>query len=184
MRSSFACALLFLAAASRVFAIYEEQAGENDWHAEFIGRTTDVQPFKRDHLIASTALNVLASLSLSSGNVVWRQVLHQTDQLQAFTVLSRPAAVVSLSNASSLLRAWRADDGALLWEKRIQPPSQLLPAMLSTIPEASVGAGESIALIIAGHIQVQHRRCLLHFSYMYSTAQEVCIDHAVRQRHP
>ena len=155
MHKGFACTFLLIFTASQAFAIFEEQAGENDWHAEFVGRLTDAQPCGKDNLIISTASNVLAKVSLTSGSIVWRQVLHQSDQLQAFTVLSKPAAVVSLSNSSSLLRSWRLDDGALLWEKHMQPSAHSLSATLSIIPEMSLGAGESIALAAAGRIQVQ-----------------------------
>ena len=164
MHKGFACTLLLVFTASQAFGIFEEQAGENDWHAEFVGCASDAQPSGKDNLVLSTTSNVLAKLSLTSGSNVWRQVLHQSDQLQAFTVLSKPAAVVSLSNSSSLLRAWRNDDGALLWEKRIQLSAHALPVTLSIIPETSLGAGESIAVVAAGQIQVQQwdflKQCL------------------------
>ena len=148
-------ALLLAFTASRTFALYEEQAGENDWHSEYVGRATDIQPSGQDRLVVSTTSNVLATHSVASGDVLWRQVLHPSDQLQSFTLLSKPAAIVSLSNSSSVLRAWRSHDGTLLWEKRIQPSAQTLHVTLSNVPETTLGAGEGIAIVAAGHVQVK-----------------------------
>ena len=149
------CAVLVLTiAASSALALYEEQAGENDWHSEYVGRAIDIQATGQDRLVVSTTSNVLAAQSLTSGTILWRQILHHTDQLQSFTILSKPAAVVSLSNSSSLLRAWRSSDGALLWEKRIQPSAQAANVVLSVIPETTFGAGEGIALVAGGDVQV------------------------------
>ena len=149
------CGVVFLACiATGALALFEEQAGENDWHSEYVGRATDIQPSGQDRLVVSTTSNVLATHSLTSGSILWRQILHHSDQLQSFTILSKPAAVVSLSNSSSLLRAWRSDDGTMLWEKRIQPSTQTLQATLSTVPETTLGAGEGIALVAGGHVQV------------------------------
>ena len=148
-------ALLLAYTASRTLALYEEQAGENDWHSEYVGRTTDIQPSGQDRLVVSTTSNVLATHSVASGDVLWRQVLHPSDQLQSFTVLSKPAAIVSLSNSSSLLRAWRSNDGTLLWEKRIQRSAHTWHVILSTVPETTLGAGEGIAVVAGGHVQVK-----------------------------
>lgn len=149
------CAALLLAiTASRAFALFEEQAGENDWHSEYVGRATDIQPSGQDRLVVSTTSNVLATHSLTGGNVLWRQILHPDDQLQSFTILSKPAAIVSLSNSSSVLRAWRSHDGTLLWERRIQPSTQTMHVSLSTVPEPTLGAGEGIAVVAGGHVQV------------------------------
>lgn len=147
-------ALLLVFTASRAFALFEEQAGENDWHSEYVGRATDIQLSGQDRLVMSTTSNVLSTHSLTSGNLLWRQILHQSDPLQSFATLSKPAAVVSLSNSSSLLRAWRSDDGTLLWEKRIQPSTQTMVPSLSTVPETTLGAGGGIAVVAGGHVQV------------------------------
>ena len=146
--------LLLVVTATQTLAIFEEQAGENDWHSESVGRFADAQPTGKDHLIVSTTSNVLAALKLKTGSILWRQVLHSSDQLQSFVVLSKPAAVVSLSNSSSLLRAWRSGDGVLLWEKRIQPSSEPRAA-LSALPETVVGAGEGIVVSSGGRVQAR-----------------------------
>ena len=88
--------LVLLLTASGVLGIYEEQAGENDWHAELVGQLTDTQVLRKDYVVASTSSNVLATLRLDSGNIAWRQILHASDQLQRFIVLNKPSQVVSL----------------------------------------------------------------------------------------
>ena len=155
MQTGLCPGLLLLFTASVAFGLYEEQAGENDWHSEFVGQATDTLVSGKDRFVVSTTFNVLASLSLDTGKLAWRQVLHESDQLQSFTVISKPAAVISLSSSGSLLRAWRADDGALLWEKYIKAASQDTDVVaLAALPEASFGGGESIAVVAQGNIQV------------------------------
>lgn len=147
--------LFLLLTASVVLCIYEEQAGENDWHSEFVGQPIDTQLSAKDRFVVSTTSNVLASLSLDSGKIAWRQVLHESDQLQSFAVLSKPAEVISLSNSGTVLRAWRSEDGALLWEQHIEAPSHNTEvAALSAVPEATFGSGENVVLVAGGSIQV------------------------------
>lgn len=155
MHTAWHVGLFVLLTASAALGLYEEQAGENDWHSEFVGQVIDAQPSTKDRFVVSTTSNVLASLSVDTGAIVWRQVLHNSDQLQRFTVTSKPAAVISLSSSGSILRAWRADDGALLWEKYLNTSSQNTDATVSLIPEATLGSGEGIAVVIEGSIKVR-----------------------------
>ncbi|KAL0052366.1 hypothetical protein WJX82_000955 [Trebouxia sp. C0006] len=154
MHAGWHASLLVLLTATVAVGLYEEQAGENDWHSEFVGQAINTQVSDKDRLIVSTSSNVLASLSLDTGKVAWRQFFHETDQLQSFTVLSKPAAIISLSSSGSLLRAWRADDGALLWEKYLEAASQNAVTALSSLAEAAFGSGEGIAIVTDGSIEV------------------------------
>lgn len=125
-------------------AIFEEQAGENDWHAEFIGQAFSSHVLTRDRIAVATASNVIAVVSSTTGDIVWRQILHASDQLQHIAVLSKPAAVLSLSSSGTLLRAWQQTDGTLLWEQRLSaqvPSAKSSSALsaLSAIPEAAAG---------------------------------------------
>ena len=104
MRTGLYFGLLLLFAACDVHAIYEEQAGENDWHAEFIGQATATHVVSNDRLAVATKSNVVALLSASTGDIIWRQVLHTSDQLQEIAVLNKPAAVLSLSSSATVLR--------------------------------------------------------------------------------
>ena len=154
MHAGWHASLLVLLTATVAVGLYEEQAGENDWHSEFVGQAINTQVSDKDRLIVSTSSNVLASLSLDTGKIAWRQIFHETDQLQSFTVLSKPAAIISLSSSGSLLRAWRADDGALLWEKYLKAASQNAVTALSSLAEAAFGSGEGIAIVTDGSIEV------------------------------
>ena len=145
MRTGLLSGLLLLLAACNVQAIFEEQAGENDWHAEFIGQPTATYVLSRDRVAIATASNVIAVLSSSTGDIVWRQVLHSSDQLQHIAILSKPAAVLSLSSSGTVLRAWQQSDGSLLWEQQLLPrsPSAKLSA-LSVVSEAKAGSGQKV----------------------------------------
>lgn len=158
MHAGWHASLLVLLTATAAVGLYEEQAGENDWHSEFVGQAINTQVSDKDRLIVSTSSNVLASLSLNTGKIAWRHIFHETDQLQSFTVLSKPAAVISLSSSGSVLRAWRADDGALLWEKYLEAASQRVRkaavTALSSLAEVAFGSGEGIAIVTDGSIEV------------------------------
>ena len=157
MRTGLCFGLLLLLAACDVNAIFEEQAGENDWHAEFIGQVTATHVLGRDKIAVATASNVIAVLSSTTGDIVWRQVLHSSDQLQHIAVLSKPAAVLSLSSSGTVLRAWQQIDGSLLWEQYLpaQAPSAKL-SVLSVIPEATVGSGQKVIVTTAIGSKVCH----------------------------
>ena len=152
MRTGLYFGLLLLFAACDVHAIYEEQAGENDWHAEFIGQATATHVVSNDRLAVATKSNVVALLSASTGDIIWRQVLHTSDQLQEIAVLNKPAAVLSLSSSATVLRAWQFTDGALLWEQRLSAHSAN-PATLSVSQEVSAGAGQRVIISSADSIQ-------------------------------
>lgn len=164
MRTGLCFSLLLLFAACDVHGIFEEQAGENDWHAEFIGQATATHVLGRDRIAVATASNVIAVLSSTTGDIVWRQVLHSSDQLQHIAVLSKPAAVLSLSSSGTVLRAWQQTDGSLLWEQYLparSPPAKL--SALSVIPEATAGGGQKVIVTTAGGSKVCHshtiRKC-------------------------
>lgn len=161
MRTGLWGSLVLLLAACNVHAIYEEQAGENDWHAEFIGQAAFTQVVGKDRVAVATKSNVIALLSSLTGDIIWRQVLHTSDQLQEITVLSKPAAVLSLSSSGMLLRAWQVSDGALLWEQRLTGSiASATPAVLSVIPEVGSGIGQRILVSSSEGTQVRlHTSC-------------------------
>ena len=164
MLSGIGCGLLIIQTPSGVLGIYEEQAGENDWHSEFVSQPFETEVLRKDHVVVATSLNVLAALRLNSGSVSWRQILQESDQLQSFTVLTKPSVVISLSSSGTVLRAWRSDDGALLWEQQLLSATAAANAAVYTLPEANAGSGEGIAVVAAGTIWVCLKRqqmCIL-----------------------
>ena len=123
-----------------------------------MGQPFQTEVLRKDHVVVATSLNVLAALRLNSGSLSWRQILQESDQLQSFTVLTKPSEVVSLSSSGTVLRAWRSDDGALLWEQQISSGTAAASAAVYTLPEANAGSGEGIAVVAAGTIKVCLKR--------------------------
>lgn len=151
MRTTSCCYLFLLLAACGVQAIFEEQAGENDWHAEFIGQVFSSHALGRDRTALATTSNVVAVISSTSGDIVWRQILHTTDQLQHIAVLSKPAAVLTLSSAGSILRAWQQSDGALLWEQHMAAQATAQGSLsnvsaLAVVSESTAGSSQKVAV--------------------------------------
>ncbi|RZB40068.1 DUF1620 and/or PQQ 2 domain containing protein [Asbolus verrucosus] len=97
-------------------AIYEDQVGKFDWKRSFIGKVKHAR-FHHKRLIVTTQENVIASLSLKSDQILWRQQLesppdHQPQLLHA----DRDIISVSGSKNSFYVRAWDTPTGSLLWE--------------------------------------------------------------------
>lgn len=83
-------------------AIFEEQAGEYDWHRQQIGRITIAQfaARSRSRAFVATEAAVVAALDLRDGSVIWRQVLEESEHIQQLVLLPKPAAVATLSTPS------------------------------------------------------------------------------------
>ena len=69
-------AVVILAWVVGTHAIFEEQAGLVDWHAEQLGRIEHAHfAFRgRDRLFVGSKAGVVASLDTKDGSIVWRQV--------------------------------------------------------------------------------------------------------------
>ena len=99
------CILLVVAGlclCSQVQGIYEEQAGQYDWHNSQIGKVTNAKfAFRsKSRAFVSTEAGVVAALDLRDGSVLWRQVLEQSEQIDQLVLLPKPAAVATLSAQS------------------------------------------------------------------------------------
>lgn len=90
---------LLLCLPGTVHSLYEEQAGQYDWHLRLLGRASKAvfAPRGRPRVYVATEEGVLASLNARDGSIVWRQVLPEGDSLLQLAVSPKPAAVVTLS---------------------------------------------------------------------------------------
>ena len=80
--------------------MFEEQAGQYDWHLTQIGKVTAAKfAFRaRSRVFVSTDAAVVAALDLRDGKVLWRQVFAEEDTIDQLALLPRPAAVATLSS--------------------------------------------------------------------------------------
>lgn len=113
-------ALLAALLATDATALYADQAGEQDWHLENVGRVTH-SVAKQKALFALTRAGdrtLVASLGARTGKLDWRQALPPDEQGHALALAAD--AVVTLSGEGKT-RAWSQATGALLWEQPALP---------------------------------------------------------------
>ncbi|TVU16923.1 hypothetical protein EJB05_32927 [Eragrostis curvula] len=132
-------------------AIYEDQVGLADWHQKYIGKVKQAvyhsQKSGRRRVVVLTEENVLASLDLRSGDILWRHVIDKNDPLDQLS-LSLGKYVLTLSSGGTVLRAWNLPDGQMIWETNLQT-STLSKPQLHVLPNSKV-AKDNLVLVSAG----------------------------------
>ena len=85
--------------------LFEEQAGQQDWHLPMIGRVSLARFALRGRTRVFVASDeaVVACLDARSGSLLWRQVLPEAEVVQQMAILQKPAAIVTLSTGSRYL---------------------------------------------------------------------------------
>lgn len=153
--------ICLLAAATSGRAISEEQANQHSWYQQHIGKPIKVLfAFKgRDRCFLSTVANVVASVDLRDGSIVWRQTFLESDSIDDIALIPKPAAVSSVSDHGRTLRAWHAGDGALLWETVLSSrvssnADQPEDVALKVLPDVNGDGSSDIALLANRRLQV------------------------------
>ena len=113
-------ALLVAACLATTAALYADQAGEQDWHRENIGRVTHAASKQKALFVLTEAgdRSLVASLGARTGNLNWRTALPPNEKGHAIALTDK--AVVTLSGEGKC-RAWAQAGGALLWEQPALP---------------------------------------------------------------
>lgn len=110
-------AILFYCLAYSVNALYEDQVGKFDWKQSYVGRVIHSSvdtPAKRVYV--ATEDNVVASMNLVDGSLLWRKVLESDiyGKIRTFYVGND---VITLSGSGPyLLRGWSSKSGLLTFE--------------------------------------------------------------------
>lgn len=96
--------------------LYEDQVGKFDWKRSFIGRVKYAK-FDVKRLIVATEENVIASLNIKNGNIIWRQLLEDS-RTQEVKYLHLGKDVITISGGLNnwYIRSWDISNGALLSE--------------------------------------------------------------------
>ncbi|CAI2722726.1 unnamed protein product [Schistosoma spindalis] len=113
--------LLALIALS-VNAIYEDQVDVLDWNQKFVGKVK-YSKLKFDgttpkNYFVGSELNVISSINLKDGSIVWRQVLDEDGELTGFELCGNKLFSLS-SKHGTKLRVWDIKFGGVLWEALI-----------------------------------------------------------------
>ena len=119
--ASVICCLLavcILQSIAGLSAIYEEDIGKFDWQIRSIGPLKqsffDQAHHTSRRVIVASELSVLASVTLRSGELVWRRCLEELRPID--TVLHRDSTLITVSDNGRVARRWDPDTGHLLWE--------------------------------------------------------------------
>ncbi|OZJ04568.1 hypothetical protein BZG36_02721, partial [Bifiguratus adelaidae] len=129
---------------SAIYALYEDEAGSRDWHHKWIGK---VQEASFDHVfsrsvVVSTERNVVASLSLADGGVVWRHVAKE-DHKVAMASSGNTVAIVDASSNALTVRNVAITNGRLHWEASF--PRTV--SMLDVPPAATMDTTQTLYVV-------------------------------------
>ncbi|CAG8644959.1 10223_t:CDS:10, partial [Acaulospora morrowiae] len=114
-----------------VCGLYEDQAGINDWHHQYIGTPKfsffHKVPSRGSVILVASERNVIASISPRNGNIAdsvrvteWRQVLEDDEVILAYK--SHQSSIVSVSHRDGYnVRLLEAHTGFMIWEQKIKP---------------------------------------------------------------
>jgi ER membrane protein complex subunit 1 len=108
-------ALCLLLVAAVCSAMFEDEAGANDWHKQQLGTITALHAVGSGLVVASDAA-VIASLNPENGNLTWRHVLDETHAVRT-TLPVGSSGLLTITGADAIARYWHSDSGALLWDK-------------------------------------------------------------------
>lgn len=100
-----------------VLSLYEDQIGKFDWKQNYLGRIQFGKFDSVKRVVVASYENVIASLNLKSGQIVWRQLLESpaTNQIELLHV-DQEIITVSSGEGTSYVRGWELHSGTLLWE--------------------------------------------------------------------
>ena len=76
------------------------------------------------------------------------QVFEEGDSIDALVLVPRPASILSLSRQGTILRAWNALDGTLLWERVVANAPTASKSVITILPDVT-GDGSSDIFIAA-----------------------------------
>lgn len=110
--------VLSLFCIQHTFSLYEDQIGKFDWKQSFLGEIEfsyidSRQNVKRIYVASKE--NVVAALSMNTGNILWRQVLEKNEQGNIVYFHSDGITIVTVSQ-NKLVRVWNPNEGSLLTE--------------------------------------------------------------------
>lgn len=112
------CLVLLLPSSQGLF---QDQQGSQDWYLTSIGRVQSARLHSRKpRLSVATSANILATLNLRDGEVLWRRELPEAEGLQGMDVCEGAGLVFSLSGGGGgMVRAWDQLHGVSVWEKEL-----------------------------------------------------------------
>lgn len=122
-RSTYIIQILIMVIMHLTSALYEDQVGKFDWKRSFIGKVKYAK-FDVKRLIVVTEENVIASLHIKNGNILWRQVLEDSRNHEVkFLHMGKDVITISGGFNNWYVRSWDITTGTLLSEW-VLPPAE------------------------------------------------------------
>ncbi|EFC49614.1 hypothetical protein NAEGRDRAFT_78106 [Naegleria gruberi] len=110
--------LLFIIISS-ASAILQSEANTFDWMKENVGRVKLVESGFSNKALSVVATNkaVLAGLSIRTGELIWRRVFNDDENIdRLYSIGNDKIASLSSSSSKRYVRVWNALDGSLLYD--------------------------------------------------------------------
>ncbi|KAI5054835.1 hypothetical protein GOP47_0029980, partial [Adiantum capillus-veneris] len=122
-------------------------------HQQYIGKVKyaafQTQGAGRKRVVVATDQKVIASLNLRSGEIFWKHVFGELDNIDGLELVLGKY-VLTLSQQGSMLRAWHLPDGQLVWETFLQSPGSNQMLSLTSI-DLHTGAGKGKVVVVLGN---------------------------------
>ncbi|CAK9292518.1 unnamed protein product [Gordionus sp. m RMFG-2023] len=116
------------------FTLYEDQIGKFDWHQNYIGFVTHVFVGKvldsSKHIILATEQNILASLKLETGEIVWRHILESGREGHIEVGFIIENKLITLLNNYTMIRVWNVLTSFMIEEIMIQNTANNIQQLL------------------------------------------------------
>ncbi|CAG9829529.1 unnamed protein product [Diabrotica balteata] len=108
--------LILISVVNLSSAIYEDQVGKFDWKRSFIGKSKFAE-IDSKRIVIATEQNVLASLNLKNGQILWRHILEDPKEYEIkLLYIDRDIYTVSGTINTWIVRSWEINTGALITE--------------------------------------------------------------------
>lgn len=144
--------MLLIAAllAWQVAAIYEDQAGQHDWHRPHVGVPAHLHITHKRHIFVVSQDATLARINPDDGVLAWRRVQDAPGApatLRSAMVLPKEDGLLTVHSTGDavLLRVWR-DGGQLMWEAPLHVDGGLADVAIAT----DEARGASIIVTLRG----------------------------------
>mmetsp|Transcript_23336 Transcript_23336/g.34932 ORF Transcript_23336/g.34932 Transcript_23336/m.34932 type:complete len:985 (+) Transcript_23336:3-2957(+) len=149
-------------------AIYEEQAGNFDWHRANVGKVTHALTFGTKTFIA-TSEHIVAAVDSKRGKILWRQILEEDSSI--IDIKHQGKYFVSLSSPN-VVRVWHSRDGSLVWasnstqiDKETSHLSTKLKlarrkeiAIAPPFPQSSISAIKGVGVVLVDGTRISLRQ--------------------------
>ncbi|CAJ0963357.1 unnamed protein product, partial [Mesorhabditis belari] len=136
-------------------ALFEDQVGKFDWRKQFIGCPTQIEVDRRgklDRYLMATEENVVAALSMNTGEIVWRKVQEDTanqGHRHAPTFAGNKNAICTVSDSGRMLRIWSKRDGAFLGQLLLSSVESPHPPAVAIENEACLVVAHNRAIAVS-----------------------------------